>query len=69
MPKISEAAPYMRELLDWGNSNNMIYRVRYVPLCYFEDYLDNNISEIKELDIYTNVTHSAPDFKNNDVVE
>lgn len=69
MPTITEAAPYMRELLDWWNDNWMIYRVRYVPLCYFEDYLDNNISEIKELDIYTNVTHSAPDFQNNDVVE
>lgn len=69
MPKISEASPYMRKLLDWWNTNWMIYRVRYVPLCYFEDYLDNNISEIKELDIYTNVTHSAPDFHNSDVVE
>jgi hypothetical protein len=47
----------------------MTYRVRYVPLCYFEDYLDNNISELKEVEIYTNVTHSAPDFYNSDVVE
>ena len=69
MPKISEAAPYMRKLLDWGNENNMTYRVRYVPLCYFEDYLENNISELKEIEIYTNVTHSAPDFKNTDVIE
>lgn len=69
MPKISECAPYMRELLDWWNNNNMIYRVRYVPLCYFEWYLDNNISELKEIEIYSNVTHSAPDFYNSDVVE
>jgi len=69
MPKISESALYMRELLDFGNENKMIYRVRYVPLCYFTDYLDNNISELKELEIYTNVTHSAPDFHNSDVVE
>jgi hypothetical protein len=47
----------------------MIYRVRYVPLCYFEDYLENNISELKELEIYSNITHSAPDFQNNDVIE
>ena len=69
MPRISEAAPKMRELLDWGNTNGMIYRVRYVPLCYFPEYLENNISEIKETQIYTNVTHSAPDFHNSDVVE
>lgn len=69
MPKISEAAPYMRELLDWGNTNGMIYRVRYVPLCYFEEYIDNNISEIKEIEIYSNVIHSAPDFYNGNVVE
>ncbi|QFR39602.1 radical SAM protein [Candidatus Gracilibacteria bacterium 28_42_T64] len=69
MPKISEASPHMRELLDWGNANGMIYRVRYVPLCHFEDYLEDNISELKEIDIYTNVTHSAPDFYNDDVVE
>lgn len=69
MPRISEAAPYMREVLDWGNTHDMIYRVRYVPLCYFLDYLENNISELKEKQIYTNVTHSAPDFYNEDVVE
>jgi len=69
MPTISESSPYMRRLLDWWNNNWMIYRVRYVPLCHFEDYLEDNISEIKELDIYTNVTHIAPDFNNSDVVE
>ncbi len=69
MPRISVASPYMRELLDWWNSNEMLYRVRYVPLCHFENYLENNISELKELDIYTNVTHSAPDFKNTNVIE
>ncbi len=69
MPKITEASSYMRDVIDWWNKNEMIYRVRYVPLCYFEEYLDNNISEIKEIEIYTNVTHSAPDFYNSDVVE
>lgn len=69
MPRISDAAPYMRKALDWGNNNGMVYRVRYVPLCYFKEYLDDNISELKEVEIYTNVVHSAPDFYNNDVVE
>jgi len=35
MPKISDATPYMRKLLDWGNENNMIYRVRYVCGLYW----------------------------------
>ncbi len=70
MPRISEAAPYMRKLLDWWNKNGMIYRVRYVPLCYFVDYIEtNNISELQEIKIYSKVVHSAPDFKNEDVVE
>ena len=69
MPRISKAAPYMRQLLDWGNANDMIYRVRYVPLCYFPEYIEDNVSEIQETQIYTNVTHSAPDFHNSDVVE
>lgn len=69
MPKISDAAPYMRKLLDWWNTHGMIYRVRYVPLCYFVEYRENNISELKEIEIYSNVTHSAPDFYNSDVVE
>ena len=68
MPRISKAAPYMRKLLDWGNDNQMTYRVRYVPLCYFPEYLENNVSEIQEVKIYTSVTHSAPDFLNEDVV-
>ncbi len=68
MPYISEAAPYMRSVLDWGNANGMRYRVRYVPLCYFPNHLENNISELKETQIYSNVTHSAPDFYNADVV-
>lgn len=66
MPKISETVPHIKDVLDWWNNNNMLYRVRYVPLCHFEDYLDN-ISELHETKVYTNVTHSAPDFYNDDV--
>lgn len=70
MPRISEASPEMRKVLDWWNKNGMKYRVRYVPLCHFSDYIDSdNISELKETQIYTNVTHSAPDFHNDDVVK
>ena len=69
MPTISESSPHMRKMLDWWNKNWMIYKVRYVPLCHFEDHIENWISEIKETEIYTNVTHSAPDFYNDDVVE
>jgi MoaA/NifB/PqqE/SkfB family radical SAM enzyme len=68
MPTISEASPYMREMLDWWKNNWMLYRVRYVPLCHFQDYLEDWISEIKETEIYTSVIHSAPDFYNDDVV-
>ena len=70
MPRISEAAPYMRELLKWWNVNWMVFRVRYVPLCYFQDFIKtNNISELQEVKIYSKVVHSAPDFKNEDVIE
>jgi MoaA/NifB/PqqE/SkfB family radical SAM enzyme len=66
VPKISEAAPYMRELLDvgraWGTRD---WCVRYVPLCYFTDYLDQ-ISEIREIELFR-TRHWAPDFKNEDV--
>ncbi len=69
MPRIRDASPVMRKLIDWWIENGMTYRMRYVPLCYFQDYLEDSISELRETEIYTNVTHSAPDFHNSDVVE
>jgi len=47
----------------------MVYRVRYVPLCYFKEYIEtNNISELMEKKIYSKVIHSAPDFVDEDVI-
>lgn len=66
VPKISEAAPYMRETLDLGRAHGIFdWVVRYVPLCHFEDYLDQ-ISEIREVNTFR-TRHWAPDFKNDDV--
>lgn len=66
VPRISEAAPYMRETMDvgraWGTRD---WCVRYVPLCHFTDYLDQ-ISEIREVKLFR-TRHWAPDFKNDDV--
>ena len=66
VPRISEAAPYMRETLDVGRTAGVRHwTVRYVPLCHFTDYLDQ-ISEIREVSIFR-TRHWAPDFKNDDV--
>lgn len=66
VPRISEAAPYMRETLDigraWGTRD---WCVRYVPLCHFTGYLDQ-ISEIREVQLFR-TRHWAPDFTNEDV--
>ncbi len=66
VPRISEAAPYMRATLDvgraWGTRD---WCVRYVPLCHFDGYLDQ-ISEIREVKIF-HTRHWAPDFTNDDV--
>lgn len=66
VPRISEAAPYMRETLDvgraWGTRD---WVVRYVPLCHFTDYLDQ-VSEIREVATFR-TRHWAPDFQNEDV--
>ena len=66
VPRISEAAPYLRKTLDlgrqWGTRD---WCVRYVPLCYFEGYLDQ-VSEIREVQLF-HTRHWAPDFKNEDV--
>lgn len=66
VPKISEAAPYIKKCLDvGGKSRTDHWSIRYVPLCYFENYLDQ-ISEIDEVKKFQ-TEHLAPDFKNLDV--
>jgi len=63
VPKISQAAPYIKKCLDIGRKNRIPHwQVRYVPLCYFKDYLDQ-ISELKEVKTFMSV-HLAPDFQN-----
>ncbi len=67
MPKISDVAPYARKLLDYWNLQKLKYRVRYVPLCYFADYIEtDNISELMEVATF-HTKHIAPDFTNDDV--
>ena len=63
VPRISEIAPYVRECLDHGRANKSDHwHIRYVPLCYFPDYLDQ-ISEIDEVKKFKS-EHLAPDFEN-----
>ena len=66
VPKISEAAPYIRKCLDIGKKNKVPHwHIRYVPLCYFQNYLDQ-ISELQEVNTFK-TEHLAPDFENFDV--
>lgn len=66
VPRISEAAPYIRRCLDIGKENQVQHwHIRYVPLCYFLDYEDR-ISELHERRVFK-TEHIAPDFKNFDV--
>jgi len=61
--KISTAAFYMHKCLDIGKKNNIAHwHIRYVPLCYFTNYLDQ-ISEIQEVNTFE-TEHIAPDFYN-----
>jgi len=66
VPRISEAAPYLRETLElgrrWGTRD---WCVRYVPLCHFPDHLDQ-VSELREVELF-HTRHWAPDFVNEDV--
>jgi MoaA/NifB/PqqE/SkfB family radical SAM enzyme len=62
VPKISQAAPYIYKCLDIGKKNGIFHwHIRYVPLCFFQDYL-NRISEISEIEAFSNTEHIAPDF-------
>ncbi|MDD5005944.1 MAG: radical SAM protein [Candidatus Omnitrophica bacterium] len=67
VPKISEAAPFMKDCLDIGRYRNSIlhWQIRYVPLCYFLGYEDQ-ISELHEVKTFQ-TEHQAPDFNNFDV--
>ncbi|MDD2753119.1 MAG: radical SAM protein [Candidatus Portnoybacteria bacterium] len=66
VPKISEAAPFIRQCLDIGKKNKAgHWHIRYVPLCYFADYLDQ-VSELLEVEKFK-TEHLAPDFVNFDV--
>ncbi len=65
VPKISTIAPYVKKCLDLGRNNNFRWNIRYVPLCYFQNHLDQ-ISEIREIENFQ-TEHLAPDFKNFDV--
>jgi len=66
VPRISEVAPYIHKCLDIGKRDHLKHwHVRYVPLCYFQDYL-GQISELQEVAIF-HTEHIAPDFYNPNV--
>ncbi len=66
VPRISDAAVYMRRLLDLGREHGIKnWTVRYVPLCHFLGYEDQ-ISELREVKMF-HTEHLAPDFSNFDV--
>lgn len=63
VPRISEAAPYIKKCLDITRNNNIPHwHIRYVPLCYFIGYEDQ-ISELHETKNFQ-TEHLAPDFIN-----
>ena len=66
VPRISEVAKYAHQCLDIGKRDNLLHwDIRYIPLCYFQNYL-NQISELQEVRIFQ-TEHIAPDFYNPDV--
>jgi len=65
VPRISEIAPYVQKCLDIGKKSKAgHWHIRYVPLCYFQDYL-GQISELEEVKTFQ-TEHVAPDFYNPD---
>ncbi len=67
VPRISEAAPYMRKALAIGlKSGFNQWKARYVPLCHFKGY-EGQISELNERELFL-TEHWAPDFKNTDAI-
>ncbi|XOA42794.1 MAG: radical SAM protein [Candidatus Nealsonbacteria bacterium] len=68
VPKISKIADYIHKCLDIGKRDRLKHwHVRYVPLCYFQDYL-GQISELQEVATF-HTEHVAPDFYNPNVEE
>ena len=68
VPKILDIAPYAHKCLDIGKKYKIPHwHIRYVPLCYFKDYL-HQISELVEVKTFT-TEHIAPDFYDSDVIE
>lgn len=66
VPRISEAASYIRRCLDIGREKRVLHwHVRYVPLCHFVGYLDR-ISEIHEVNTF-HTEHFASDYRNYNV--
>lgn len=66
VPRIADAAPYMREALRAGAKRGYPgWTVRYVPLCHFQGY-EAQVSETMERAVFL-TEHWAPDFKNTDV--
>lgn len=68
VPRISKIAEHVRKCLDIGKRDGLgHWHVRYVPLCYFQDYL-GQISELQEVATF-HTEHIAPDFYNPNVEE
>lgn len=66
VPRVSEAAAFIRKCLDIGKNKGIIHwHIRYVPLCYFLDYRDQ-ISELNEVKKFDS-EHVAQDFRNTNV--
>lgn len=67
VPRISRAAPRMREALAIGRAAGFPdWKVRYVPLCHFKDCL-GQVSELNERELFL-TEHWAPDFVNKDAI-
>lgn len=66
VPRISQIAPYIKKCLEIGKKIKAPHwHIRYVPLCYFQDYL-SQVSELQEVKTFK-TEHLAPDFENFDV--
>lgn len=69
VPHISVIAPYVRKCLALKKGDKLVnhWHIRYVPLCYFVEFLDQ-VSEIEEVKRFK-TEHIAPDFVNLSVEE